>query len=102
MTAGSMCCFSSSVVEEIYKIATIDGKIDYLQIIKVKNNYKSEYQRWEIATVKPTLKKAMYIVAKHHPEKFRIMYQQLKLHDEEFFEIADQVLKKIKMEYSFK
>jgi len=94
-------CIESDVIKKKYRIVTLNGKIDHLQICDVEHNYKSEYQRWDLKAHDDTFKKTLYFLAKHQPEKFKLMYNELKVYDDEFFEYAEYVLKKIKGEYNY-
>ena len=94
-------CIENDVIKKKYRIITLNGKIDHLQICDVDYDYKSEYQRWDLKAHKDTFKKVLYFLAKHQPEKFKLMYNELKVYDDEFFEDAEYVLKKIKAEYNY-
>jgi len=89
------------VSQEQYKILTLDGKVDSLEILNTIHPYKMQYQRWDIFINKSIFEKAMYYCAKQQSEKFKLMYMELKKYDPEYFEIAKKVLTKIKAEYNF-
>lgn len=101
MAKGILNGIKTVAADEHYKVATLDGKIDHVEVIDVQHEYKVQYQRWDITMHKAILEKVLYNVAKQHPEKFKTMYKDLKKNDEEFFGIAEKVLKKIKAEYNF-
>ena len=102
MAVGMLSWVSSIVYDKQYKILTIDGKVDSLEIINLDRKYKSEFRRDEISFKILVFEKALYIIAKHQPEQFRKLYKDMRNNDPEFFPVAEQVLKKIQLEYHIK
>ena len=101
MAIGVLNWAVSNVAEEQYKIVTLDGKVDSLDVIDLNHQHKTRYQRWDIKLNMPLFEKALYVIAKHKPEKFREIYSELKSHDMEFWGIANVVLRRIHNEYAF-
>ena len=101
MAIGVLKRATSNIQNEQYKIVTLDGRLDSLEVVEIKHNHRSIYRRSDLKKNLSLYENALYIIAKHNPGKFQELYYDLKNHDLEFWCIANKMLQKIQNEYAF-